>query len=171
MRRHKRRRDWRAFVLIVLLILASREAAAELPDWIDWNGANFFGRCQGDCSVSLSGGRQITTAMARIMLINNPVSPWEWHWGNAGIIAGAFSRRLVTFWHALDIEPQIGIAKRVGDMQAVEFWGAVTFRWTSFPWNNYIKTTIAVSEGVSLATQVDTVERVTNANRAGIKYF
>ena len=59
-------------------------------------------------------------------------------------------------------EPQIGIGKRFGDMQAVEFWGAVAFRWTAFPWNNYVKTTIAISEGVSLATQVDTVERDAN---------
>jgi hypothetical protein len=112
--------------------------------------------------------------MTRIMLIHNPVPPWGWHWGGAGIVDGAFSRRLVTFWHALDIEPEIGIAKRVGDMQAAEFWGAVAFRWTAFPWNHYIKTTIAISEGISLATQVDTVERDANANHAGsvfLNYF
>jgi hypothetical protein len=112
--------------------------------------------------------------MTRIMLIHDPVPPWEWHWGDAGIIDGEFSRRLVTFWHALDIEPQIGIGKRFGDMQAVEFWGAVAFRWTTFPWNNYIKTSVAISEGISLATQVDTVERNANRNHAGsvfLNYF
>lgn len=143
-------------------------------DWIDWNGADFFGPCQGDCSVTLSGGRQITTAMTRIMLIHNAVPPWQWHWGDAGIVDGEFSRRLVTFWHALDIEPQLGIGKRFGDMQAVEFWGALAFRWTAFPWNDYVKTTIAISEGISLATQVDTVERDANPNRAGsvfLNYF
>jgi hypothetical protein len=112
--------------------------------------------------------------MDRIMLIHKPVPPWQWHWGDAGIVDGAFSRRLVTFWNALNIEPQIGIAKRVGDMQAGEFWGVIAFRWTAFPWNNYIKTTIAISDGISLATQVDTVERDANANRAGsvfLNYF
>ena len=175
--RIKRQSRFTCFVMVVMswvVILASRGAAAGPPDWIDWNGENFFESCQSDCSVSLSGGRQITTAMTRIMLIHNPVPAWEWHWGNAGIINGEFSRRLVTFWHALDIEPQIGIGKRFGDMQAVEFWGAVAFRWTAFPWNDYIKTTIAISEGVSLATQVDTVERAANANHAGsvfLNYF
>jgi len=175
--RIKRQSRFTCFVMVVMswvVILASRGAAAGPPDWIDWNGENFFESCQSDCSVSLSGGRQITTAMTRIMLIHNPVPAWEWHWGNAGIINGEFSRRLVTFWHALDIEPQIGIGKRFGDMQAVEFWGAVAFRWTAFPWNDYIKTTIAISEGVGLATQVDTVERAANANHAGsvfLNYF
>ena len=87
--------------------------------------------------------------------------------GSQRIVDGEFSRRLVTFWHALDIDPQIGIGKCFGDMQAVEFWGAVAFRWTAFPWNNYVKKTIAISEGVSLATQVDTVERDANPNHAG----
>jgi hypothetical protein len=42
------------------------------------------------------------------------------------------------------------------------------------PWNNYIKTTIAISEGISLTTQVDTVKRDANANHAGsvfLNYF
>jgi hypothetical protein len=80
----------------------------------------------------------------------------------------------VTFWNALDIEPEIGIGKRFGDMQAGEFWGALAFRWTAFPWNNYVKTTIALSEVISLATQIDTVERDANPNRAGsivLNYF
>jgi hypothetical protein len=110
--------------------------------------------------------------MTRIMLIDNPVPPWQWHWGDAGIVTGEFSRRLATFWDVLDIEPQFGIGKRFGDMQAAEFWGAFTFRWTAFPWNDHVKTTVAISEGLSLATQVDTAER--NGNRAGsvfLNYF
>jgi len=161
-------------VIFWATILADRAAVAGSPDWIDWNGENFLGPCQDDCSLALLGGRQITTAMSSIMLIHNAVPPWQWHWGDAGIIDGEFSRRLVTFWNALDIEPEIGIGKRFGDMQAAEFWGALAFRWTAFPWNNYVKTTIALSEGISLATQIDTVERNANPNRAGsivLNYF
>jgi hypothetical protein len=161
-------------IVPLIIVLVGQGAAAGSPDWIDWNGESFTSPCQNDCSFSLSGGRQITTAMTRIMLIHNAVPPWQWHWGDAGIIDGEFARRLVTFWHALDIEPQIGAGKRFGDMHAGEFWGAVAFRWTAFPWNNYVKTTIAISEGVSLTTQVDTVERDANPNHAGsvfLNYF
>jgi hypothetical protein len=143
-------------------------------DWLDWNGPDFFGPCHDDCSVTVFGGRQITTAMTRIMLIHNPAPIWNWHWGDAGIIGGEFSRRLVTFWDVLNIEPEFGVAKRLGDMQAAEFWGALVFRWIAFPWNSYVKTTVAVAEGISLATQVDTVERDANRNRAGsvfLNYF
>jgi hypothetical protein len=147
-------------------------AEPQPTDWIDWNGENFFSPCSGDCSISLSGGRQIRTSMTRIVTLQKPA--WEWNWGHSELLAGAFSRRLVTFWNALNIEPEFGVAKRLGDMQAVEFWGAVTVRWTAFPWNDYIKTTIAFSDGFSLATQVDTVERNANVNHAGsilLNYF
>jgi hypothetical protein len=39
------------------------------------------------------------------MLIHDPVAAWEWHWGDAGIVGGEFSRRLVIFGYALDVEP------------------------------------------------------------------
>jgi len=110
--------------------------------------------------------------MTRIMLIHNPVPPWEWHWGDAGIVDGEFlpplADLLACFGH------RASDRDRQGDMQAAEFWGAVAFRWTAFPWNNYVKTTIAISEGISLATQVDTVERDANPNHAGsifLNYF
>jgi hypothetical protein len=163
-----------AAVMLSVVMFVSREATAGSPDWIDWNGQNFLGPCQGDCGVSFSAGRQIATSMTRIMLINNPVPPWQWRWGDAGIVDGQFSRRLVTFWHALDFEAQIGVGKRFGDMKAAEFWGTLAARWTAFPWSDYIKTTIAISDGISLTTQVDTVERNANSNHAGsvfLNYF
>lgn len=72
------------------------------------------------------------------------------------------SRRLVTFGNALNIEPEFGIGKRFGDMNAAEFWVAIVVRWTAFPWNDTIKTSIALSDGPSLATQVDRNERALN---------
>jgi hypothetical protein len=130
------------------------------PGWIDWNGTNFFGPCQGDCSVALYGGRQVTSAMEPIFYINYPaLPPWKWHWGGSELIAGSFSRRLLTLGNALNIEPELGIGKRFGELTAGEFWGALVFRWTAFPWNDTIKTSIAVSEGLSITTQVDSQER------------
>jgi hypothetical protein len=44
-------------------------------------------------------------------------------------------------------------------MTAGEFWAALSFRWTAFPWNDVVKTTIALAEGASLATSVEREER------------
>ncbi len=45
--------------------------------------------------------------MTRIFFMRYPPAPlWKWHWRNSETVAGAFSRRLVTFWDAqADQEP------------------------------------------------------------------
>jgi hypothetical protein len=139
----------------------SREPLVEHAGWIDWNGDNFFGPCRGDCAFSLYGGQEVTTALERILFIKYPAKPfWTWHWGNSSIIAGEFSRRLVTFGNVLSLEPQFGIGQRLGGMHATEFWGAIRISWTAFPWNNYIRTSVGLSEGLSVTTQIDADERL-----------
>jgi hypothetical protein len=134
--------------------------------WIDWNGDDFFGACRGDCAFSLYGGEEVTSSMERMFFVKYPPLPaWKWHWGHSGIVAGAFSRRLVTFWNALSLEPEFGVGQRFGGMHATEFWGAVNIRWSAFPWNNYLKTSIALSEGLSVTTEEDNEERTLNNPR------
>jgi hypothetical protein len=86
-------------IMFSVVMLASREAAAGLPDWIDWNGANFLEPFQSDRSVSLSARRQIADRH-----VDDPDhadqpsgSALGMALGDAGIVDGQFSRRLVTF--------------------------------------------------------------------------
>lgn len=138
-------------------------AAAKPAGWIDWNGDNFFGPCAGDCSVAVHGGRQVVSPMSQVFFERYPAIPvWKWTWRDSDIVALSFSRRLATFWQALAIEPEFGVAQRFGTMHAAEFWGAVVVRWTEFPWNDYVRTTIALSEGVSVASKIDPLERALN---------
>jgi hypothetical protein len=142
---------------------ARPDGAIGQAGWIDWNGDNFFGPCRGDCALSLYGGKEVTTSMKRIFLVDYPPAPfWKWRWRDNAFVGGTISRRLVTFWGALSLEPEFGIGQRFGGMHATEFWGALNIRWTEFPWNHYIKTSIGLAEGISMTTQVDTEERLLN---------
>ena len=50
--------------------------------------------------------------------------------------------------------------------------GAIAVRWTAFPWNDYIRTSIAISDGLSIATH--TAEHNANPSNAGsvlLNYF
>jgi hypothetical protein len=116
-----------------------------------WHTDGFFTQCDGNCAVSLLVGQQTLTLM-----------PWHWRWGNTQLIGGAISRRLVTLWRALDIEPEFGLAKRVGGEHADEAWLALYFRWTEFPWNRYIRTTVALNTGISTATDLPPGSRGAN---------
>lgn len=75
-------------------------------------------------------------------------------YGNSSLLSVPFSRRLLTIWDIIDIEPEVGFGKRFGDMHAEQVWAAVYFRWIRFPWDNYLRTSIAVSAGLSYATQL-----------------
>ena len=126
---------------------------------IEWNTEGFLGTCHGDCSAAIYGGREVRTELSRILLLIKPTPIWETQWGDSQLVAGTFSRRLATVWGKLNIEPEVGVAKRFGIMNAGEFWAGLTFRWIALPWNDVVKTTLAVTEGVSLATQVEREER------------
>lgn len=139
--------------------IAVPAAPATRPLW-DWNGDNFFGPCRGDCALALYGGKEVTTSMTRIFFVRYPPKPiWDWRWNNSYIAAAAFSRRLVTFWDVLSLEPEFGVAQRFGGMHATEFWGALNIRWIAFPWNDYIKTTIGLADGLSVTTKIDRQEQ------------
>ena len=111
---------------VVLGSLTFRAAAAEAggPEhgeitWeIDCNTDKFFGHSVGDCAVALYGG---------------PEPRRKWRLGRPDVVAGSFSRRLVIFWNALNIEPEVGFAQCFHGMQATEVWAALAFRWTCAP--------------------------------------
>jgi len=60
----------------------------------------------------------------------------------------------LTLWRSLDIEPEFGIAKRFGDMHTDEARLVLNFRWTRFPWNQYLRISIAVTSGPSFAVDL-----------------
>jgi hypothetical protein len=125
---------------------------AQTANVVTWHTDNFFTQCDGNCAVSLYGGPQLLTHEYDIFIHGTP--PWNWHFGSSDLIGGAISRRLLTLWDSLDIEPEFGLAKRFGDMHADEAWLVLYFRWTRFPWNQYLRTSIAITSGPSFAVDL-----------------
>ena len=146
-------RQWRwvflAFVAAALLTsllsaaFAGSAAASEgnhpaqSASFLTWHTDNFFTQCDGNCAVSIFGGPQLLTHQYNILVHLTP--PWDWRFGNADLIGGAISRRILTLWDSLDIEPEFGLAKRFGSMHTEEAWLVLYFRWTRFPWNEYLR--------------------------------
>ncbi len=142
-----------------LATLAEDVATPQAVPWLQWHTANFFTSCDGNCAVSLYGGREVTTGMTSVFLFNHPTPLWNWQYGNAGLFAGTFSRRFATLFGGLDLETEGGVGQRFGDMHATEFWLALDLRWTRFPWNDYVRTTVALADGPDYATRIDAEER------------
>jgi hypothetical protein len=149
---------------------ATAPAAPAESSWLVWHTDNFFSSCDGNCGAAFYAGQEVTSDMTSVFLIKNPIPIWQWQWGHAGIAAGTFSRRYATMFNMLDLEVEVGIGQRFGDMHATEGWIAAGFRWTYFPWNNYVKTTVAIFDGPDLASEIDAEERLRAGNDRG-SYF
>lgn len=91
--------------------------------------------------------------------------------GDAGVVAAAVSRRLATLFDVLDVEAELGADKRFGDMHAELGWFAADFRWTWFPWNDTVKTTLAFADGPSYASEIDSQERIQSGNGRGSNFL
>jgi hypothetical protein len=63
-------------------------------------------------------------------------------------------------WQWLDIEPEIGLGQPFGNLHATQAWVAFQIRWTIFPWNDFIRTTIALGDGLNFVTNIDPEERL-----------
>ncbi len=171
---------WRIVALVAGMTLASAASAlggeasvspaSGGDSWLVWHTDNFFTTCDGNCGAAFYAGQEVTSDMTSVFLIKNPIPIWQWQWGHAGIAAGTFSRRYATMFDMLDLEVEIGIGQRFGDMHATEGWLAAGFRWTYFPWNNYVKTTIAIFDGPDIASQIDAEERLRSGSDRG-SYF
>jgi len=78
---------------------------------------------------------------------------------HAGMLSVSLSREVGVLWKYLRWEAEIGATKWFGDQTHWEFTSAIVVRWSAFPWNDYVNTTIAVGDGPSFATEPPKLEK------------
>jgi hypothetical protein len=140
-----------AFACVVLNFSGTAKAA----DSIQWR--NPLRPCAGDCAVYFFAGSSVATNVNDIFF--KPIGPTAWNYSGGSVVGGAVSRRIATVFTVFDIESEWGAAKRLGDQTEAEFWGAIYVRFTAFPWNNYIYTTLGLSTGLNYATGISQFEK------------
>lgn len=133
---------------------ASEQAASGNANW-HWRDPSQ--PCNGDCAIMIFAGRAVDTNVQDIFF--KEIGPWNWHYDDGGIVGATASRRIATLFQILDIEAEVGAAKRFGDMDEGEVWGAMYVRFTDFPWNNFLYTTLALSTGLNYATGISDFEK------------
>ena len=113
--------------------------------------------CSGDCQLTTAFGRYVETSMSSIFF-DPKLAPWDWTYGDINFASLTFGRKVADFGHYISLEPEVGVGKRFGDADEFEFWGALYFRWNAFFWDHIIDTSIAVSTGVSYASDSNRLE-------------
>ncbi len=140
--------------------MSSPEASVVAPEAVDgFRWRPWTEPCELTCHVTVYGGGYIATSMSSIFTKGKIFTPWDWRTKDSGFVGGAVSREIASYKDLWGFETEFGVGKRFGDLKAGETWGALYFRWKSFPWNDYLRTTVAVSTGLNYATRIDQAER------------
>ncbi|MTI45216.1 hypothetical protein JM93_01401 [Roseibium hamelinense] len=72
------------------------------------------------------------------------------------------------------VELEAGTGALIGDSNGPQVWGALYGRWNSFPWNDTVKTSIALSTGVNYTfkrMQFEVDNAAPDQNRKLLHYF
>ncbi len=80
--------------------------------------------------------------------------------GKGGIVALAGAKTLGNIWcKRLDFEYEAQAVQHFGDQKHFEINPIVIVaRWRAFPWNNVLPTTLAIGDGLSIATEAPKLE-------------
>jgi hypothetical protein len=159
------------FPLLLTPNIALAEAQVSAQD-AGWMATNFFSPCAQNCEITVLVGQSVTqTPMTSIFLHANP--PTNWQWDDSYIFLAAFSRPLLSYSGYFSISPEIGLAKRFGPADGFESWVVLFFRWTYFPWNQYLRTSVGVGIGPSLSNDVSVISGsvVSNSGVHVVNYF
>jgi hypothetical protein len=114
-----------------------------------------------DWAVHLFGG----VSAGRSRLIELIPFPFTGDYGDDYLVAAALSRRILRFDRNWSADGEIGVGYRFGQTDAPETWIAVFLRYERFPWNHVVRTTAAVSTGLSYIGTVPDTEKARASDR------
>lgn len=79
----------------------------------------------------------------------------------SGVVGIAVAKQFATTSQNLAWEIEFQTSKHIGAQDHWEFVGVILARWSSFPWNDHVRTTFAIGDGLSYATEVPSLEKST----------
>ncbi len=145
-----------SLLMIMFLIFTAPDSVAQA------NSDHFDAKakyCNGDCALTISIGPRLETTLRSALALERPyTAPWNWQFGNSGMVSAALSKRYVWIADTIYFEPEIGLGQRYGALRETEAWVAIYARWVRFPWSDFLRTSLAVSTGLNFATGVPLYE-------------
>lgn len=152
----------KVFLMVLLssaLVYAQepRGSSTDTPKWYET-------LCRGKCAATILVGKQLDTGLAHVDGTSSFVPPWDYQYGDSYFVGVALSYSLVELFQAVAIEIEGGTGQRFGMLHETEGWVAFYARWKLFPWNDYLRTSFAVSTGLNYASGVTAYETSQSAS-------
>ncbi len=119
------------------------------------------------CAGSFYVGIENETSQAKMFGLNRFVPPYDYKFGDSYFISGSFSRTFAEIGPYISYELETGAGQRFGSLHEEEIWLALYGRWRYFPWNDYLRTTVAFSTGLNYASAVPQYEDIHSGRNQG----
>jgi len=117
--------------------------------------ATSFGcAASGDRALTAYGGRYADASLPEDILVLQPVT-----WESSELAALAYTEVLQRIHdERAQWEWEAQVAKHFGAQTHWEFNALFALRWNRYPWDEYVRTSFAVGDGISYATEVPPLE-------------
>ena len=103
-------------------------------------------------SITVYGGRHTDNTLGDLFTKFSP------DWEDSYIGSVALAREFATLTRHIRFELEAQVVKHFSRQDHWEFNALLLGRWVTFPWSDYVYTTLAVGEGLSYATKVPRLE-------------
>jgi hypothetical protein len=119
------------------------------------------------CAGTFYFGFQNNTNQAQMFGLSRFVAPYNYQFLDSYFVGGSFSRTFAEIGPYISYELEAGAGQRFGSLHEEEVWLALYARWKYFPWNDYVRTTAAVSTGLNYASAIPQYEVHYSGNNQG----
>jgi hypothetical protein len=144
-----------ALLLAVLSVgVSAEEMPSEIPTW-HWAGPED----SPSWGIAVFGGQALDSNFS-----DTVTQPYSSDATGDYMVALAPSRTFAWYRDKLSFEAELMVAYHFGHQQYEEFGGAVYARWHAFPWNETVRTTLAVGLGPSYTTIYPNIELQNDPN-------
>jgi hypothetical protein len=126
------------------------------------------------CAGTLYLGILNNTNQSSMFGLSRFVPPYAYHFGDSYFVGGSLSRTIAEIGPYISYELEAGAGQRLGSLHEEEVWLALYGRWRYFPWNDYVRTTVAASTGINYASAIPQYEVFYSSNNQGnrlLHYF
>ena len=134
------------FVVFSVTILSSVTTSANANDGL--SSPFFDGTGDGKWAATIFAGQLTENELSEIII------PRGITFTDTSFVGGALSREIYR-WNGFSVEAEAGVGVQFGGgsgQNAGHFWGALYGRYNDFPWNDYVKTSVAISVGLNYMT-------------------
>ena len=121
------------------------------------------------CAATLYLGEENDTGQANMFGLKRFVPPYAYKFSDSSFVGGSLSRIVGELGQFVTYEIESGVGQRFGSLHEEEVWIAFYARWTYFPWNGYLRMSLAASTGVSYASAIPTYEIAASGNNQGAR--